>query len=565
LKRQCSLFSTTLLLSALAIAQSASPAPSTIQVTSRIVYVDVTVRDSAGNIVHDLTQNDFHVFEDGKPQQIDYFTEHIYNPAVPVAKPFSNLSFSNTGMPGQSNAATVLLFDLLNTSTPDQLTARGQMLKFLQALPPGHRVSLFTLTDKLQMIQSFTGSPELLAAAAEMLKPVDRGHMPSREQVEQDTDVAQEFDRQAGGGGRTVGHSAMDDNVQTQESDLGLRTYSTLAALTQLARMMSPDQGRKNLFWVSESFPIALNTAKGSWAQTLLVDARRMTNVLANARIAVYPVSVLGMDAGTSLVAFSDSIAPDPVQESPTQFMGRGNLKSIMDEIADQTGGQAIVGTNDLAGAMRRDLDDGSNYYTLAYQPQNKKWNKQFRNIRVELTQKGDTLSYRRGYFAYPDNAPAQNPVQQLNVALQPEMPESAMLALKSRVELPDAQHSSILVHSVLDAATLNLVSTPDGNRHGQLLVMLVAFKDDTGKAGTQPIAPPQTSGVLNLDFTPVQYQSILKNGIAFTQQLQLPPGRYRLRLGVSDLTSQRLGTLDMPITIPAQTANNQPPANSHN
>ena len=30
-----------------------------------------------------------------------------------------------------------------------------------------------------------------------------------------------------------------------------------------------------------------------------------------------------------------------------------------------------------------------------------------------------------------------------------------------------------------------------------------------------------------------------------------LPPGRYRLRLGVSDLTTQRLGTLDMPITIP--------------
>ncbi len=565
MKRRCTLFSITLLLPALAFAQASKPDIPTIQVTSRIVYVDITVHDSAGNIVRGLTQNDFHVFEDGKPQQIDYFSEHVYNPAAPVVKSGPTLTFSNTSTPGQSSAATVLLFDLLNTSTQDQLTAREQMLKFLGGLPPGRRISLFTLTDKLQMIQSFTGSPELLTAAAKMLKPVDRGHMPSREQVEQDTDVAQEFDKQAGGGGAGVGHSAMDDNVQTQDSDLGIRTYSTIAALTQLSSMMSSYQGRKNLFWVSESFPIALNTTQGHWTQTIPVDFRRMTNVLADARIAVYPVSVLGTDAGTSLVAFSDSIAPDPREESPKEFMGRGTLRTSMNNIADQTGGQAVYGTNDLAGAMRRNLDDSANYYTLAYQPQNKKWKNQFRSIRVELTQNGDTLSYRRGYFAYPDNAPAQNPVHQLNVALQPETPESAMLALKSTVDLPDAQHSGVLVHSALGAANLNLVSTPDGHRHGQILVMLVALRDDPGKAVTQPDAPPQTSGVLNLDFTPAQYQSILKDGIAFTQQLQLPPGRYRLRLGVSDLTSQRLGTLDMPISIPAQTAKNQPPANSHN
>ncbi len=510
------------------------------------MYVDVVVRDASGHVVHGLTQEDFKLSEDGKPQKVDYFSEHVYNPALPPSTPVSKVEFSNVSVPGESSAATVLLFDLLNTPTSNQIVARGQMLKFLGELPPGQRVSLFVLTDHLQTIQSYTGRPELLTAAAKMLKPFDLGHMPSREQVQIDSDTAREFDRQAG-----VGSSAMDDNVQTQDSDLSLRTYMTIAALTQLAKMMGGYQGRKNLFWVSESFPIALNTTQNYLGQTMSVDARKMTNVLANARIAVYPVSVLGLDEGVAVVAFSGE-QPDPKVEYMAQYMARGILKNSMEEIAEQTGGEAIVGTNDLAGAIRSNLEDGSNYYTLAYRPENQKWTGQFRKIRVELKQKGDSLTYRRGYFAYPDNVSAGNPAQELNAALQPETPDSTMLVLQSKVDLPNAQHASVLVESHVNAASLNLIAGTDGHRRGQLLVMLVAFKDDPGKTDRQPDAPRQTSGVLNLDFDPAQYQAILNNGVAFTQQLVLPPGRYRLRLGVSDEMSHRLGTLDMPVAVVA-------------
>ena len=228
-----------------------------------------------------------------------------------------------------------------------------------------------------------------------------------------------------------------------------------------------------------------------------------------------------------------------------------------MNDIADQTGGHAIIGTNDLAGAMRRELDDVANYYTLAYEPQNKKWNKKFRSIRVELTQKGDILIYRRGYFAYPNNPSTQKPEQELKAALQPDTPESTMLELQSKIDLPNPKHPGILVHSVLNAASLNLLPDKDGHRRGQLLVMLVAFSEAQSKPETQPEPQPQVSGVLNLDLDPAQYQTVLKDGINFTQQLQLPPGRYRLRLGVTDTSTHRLGTLDMPIAIPAQTAKN--------
>lgn len=256
-----------LLLPALTAAQSANSTAPTIQVTSRIVYVDVIVRDSNGHVVHALTQKDFRVLEDAKPQTIDYFHEHIYNPNLAPQKAASSLEFSNVNSPNQSGAVTILLFDLLNTASSNQLVARKQMLKFLQELPPGRPVSVFTLTDQLQMIQSFTGNPELLTAAAKMLKPVDLQHMPSREEVQQNLDSAAEFNRESSPKGHSPsGSTAMDGNVQTQDSDLALRTYSTIAALTQLAKTMSPYQGRKSLYWISESFPVALNTTQNSRA-----------------------------------------------------------------------------------------------------------------------------------------------------------------------------------------------------------------------------------------------------------------------------------------------------------
>lgn len=530
-----------LLVPVLAAAQSAKPDAGTIRVTSRLVYVDVTVRDSAGNVVRGLTQNDFHLFEDGKPQQINYFSAHVYNPSVPVARPASDLEFSNTNTSGSANAVTVLLLDLLNTSTTEQLTAREQMLKFLGALPPGRPISLFTLTDKLQMIQSFTGSPELLTAAAKMLKPVNLGQMPSIEEVKQDKATTKEFDRESMRGGQT----AMDGNVQTQDTDLDLRTHSTIAALNQLAHTMSKYEGRKNLFWVSESFPIALNTTQNCLGQTLPVDTFRLTNVLADARIAVYPTSVLGLYTEVAQV-----MAPPKCYPMGFDYFGRGILKSAMNDIANQTGGQAIFGTNDLAGAMRRNLDDSGNYYTLAYQPQNKKWNKQFRSIRVELSQNGDTLSYRRGYFAYPDDPPPLNPIQQLDAALQPESPDSTLLLLSAKVDLPDRPGGSVMVHSVLDPANLGLITAADGHRRGQIAVRLIAFRETPDKPSNQPYAPSQSSALLNLDLDAAQYQAVLKSGVLFTQQLNLKPGRYRLRLGVSDVVSRRLGTLDMPIVV---------------
>ncbi len=71
-----------------------------------------------------------------------------------------------------------------------------------------------------------------------------------------------------------------------------------------------------------------------------------------------------------------------------------------MNDLADRTGGRAFYNRNDLDGAVRDSITDGSTYYTLGYYPENKDWNGGFRNIQVKLKRGGVKLRYRIGYFA---------------------------------------------------------------------------------------------------------------------------------------------------------------------
>jgi hypothetical protein len=103
-------------------------------------------------------------------------------------------------------------------------------------------------------------------------------------------------------------------------------------------------------------------------------------------------------------------------------------------------------------------------------------------------------------------------------------------------------------VDAFLNPRNVGFTISPDGMRHAQLAVLLVAFNDGDQQKGS----PLQTSGALRLDFTPEQYKEAMASGIPFHQELALKPGRYRLRLGVSDVNTHRIGTLDMPVVIGA-------------
>jgi VWFA-related protein len=584
-----------LLCPALVVAQTAtSGADNTVRVTSRIVYVDVVVHDAAGHLVRGLTQKDFQLSEDSKPQTIDYFVAHSYDLSAsrPVPAPLAKNQFSNVPVAGPAGSVNMILFDMVNSAPQNQQYARKQMLNFLKALPPGQQIALFVLSDQLHVYQSFTGSSDLLTAAAKMINPANLRLFQS--DAEQQNDIEYLGRLEDAMGGRDPANAVQTlANMLTQENETSaeIRQRITLSAFAEIANAASGYPGRKNLYWLSDSFPFSI-ALQSTYNITAPVTFSTLNNpdlpvadnaavqdtakLIANSQIAVYPISTLGLEvggvgvensgsstaslAGTSLQA-AGSYGANSVKHTmgdtlAQQFINRSTLHGAMEDIAHETGGEAVFGSNDLAGALRRTMEDGSNYYTLAYQPQNHDWNGAFRKIKVQLAERGYSLTYRQGYFAFANDVTNQDTADELNAALQPGAPQSTLLLIKSAVELPDASNPYVLVDTTVDPAGIHFSTDAAGTRHGRLLVLLVALNNgENGKDAVQPDSPPQTSGSLHLDFTPDQYQAILKTGIQFGLKLPLKPGNYRLRLGVSDMNNHRLGTLDMPVKIGSTTS----------
>lgn len=539
-----------------------SPAPpgSTLRVTARLVYVDVTVRDSHGQFVRGLTQQDFRLLEDGKEQNFrldshnlkiasDSRTTGSMNGGASETSKLHSTEFSNVpDTAGNSDAISMVLLDLLSTPQLDQLYARQQLLSFLKAMPRGQRVALFILTDRLHMLQSFTGSSDRLIAAAERIRPKDLTLIHSQAEAQQDADWVADF---VAAIGRSPAGAVKPFDPTTNAQNSEKREYITEAALRELARATAGYPGRKNLLWLAENFPIALGSqlTKTRYIGQNVQGSRETSEMLANSRIAIYPISLLGLETGGVGASSSGSAEVSALgglygKTLNDQTIARHDLSELANEIARETGGRAFYGTNDFVRALDSSLEDGSNYYALSYAPSNHKWDGHFRDVEVKLEHKGYSVSYRRGYFAFPDRQPTTDSDQAFNIAMQPATPESTMLLLKSKLMPSDPAHPGLQVESTVDTTSVAFTTTPDGHRHAKLLVTLIALND----GDVQPGKPPQTSGTLNIDVDTAQYDFILAKGIAFRQQLSLKPGKYRLRLGVSDDTSHRIGTLDMPL-----------------
>ena len=177
-------------------AQSATPAQSTptpaaaagqeeptlvIRQTVRRVIVDVMVRDSNGKPVHGLTADDFSISEDKKPQRTLSFDVYDFDkPSIsrgPNAPPLPPNVFVNVPAAPERGPLYVILYDMVNTQTEDQMTGRQQVLKFINGKPEGTRFAIFVNSDELALAQGFTDDKNQLHAALD--GKTHRRHVPN--------------------------------------------------------------------------------------------------------------------------------------------------------------------------------------------------------------------------------------------------------------------------------------------------------------------------------------------------------------------------------------------------
>jgi VWFA-related protein len=480
----------------------------------------------------------------------------------------------------------ILLLDLWNTSVSDQAYARKQTIEFLKGLPPGKTVAMFVLGSRLTLVQGFSDDPATLVASAEKVMNERSLLLRTDAERQQFQGAADDIGRIARPGLPANATASAIANVNSGDSlDFGAaksrqrtnamieadrtaeRVFTTLDALSALARSVSSYPGRKNLIWLSGSFPIRLRASaadlmqlnSGSFAPTSGLETapnfpaalRVATRTLATARIAVYPIDVRGIQmsgvdisvgAGES-ATFAGTNNPQAFgQNLNTQSAARFEDRSSMKEVAEQTGGEVLAG-NDVRGSIGRAMEDGSTYYAIAYTPARSDTSKEFRKLEVKLTRAGLKLAYRPGYF--PSGSPEGEPpkAHPLILAMQPGVPPSTVVPLTVVVLPPDATNKKTRITYTIDIRGMDFAETPEHRKRAVIDCIAVAFTKQGAPVG-------QISNTMDATLPISDYESALRNGLVVPQELELPAGDYILRLGVMDHGSQKIGTLDAPLTV---------------
>jgi len=231
------------------------------------------------------------------------------------------------------------------------------------------------------------------------------------------------------------------------------------------------------------------------------------------------------------------------------ETLARWDNEITMSEIARETGGEAFYNQNDLHRLMMRSVDEGTNYYTLAYVPQDYNRNGNYRKISVKISMEGAKVHYRNGYYAIPDRPTERKGALRLLAAtMLPTVPESIRLLLKVQVLPPDATRKSVSMDFAINVSDLVFADGSEGRRQTTVDLMAVAFDKNLKEAGG-------TTNSVEANMQPETYKQVLKTGLPGHLDLELKPGKYMLRLGAIDRNSQKIGTVDVPITVPTQTA----------
>jgi hypothetical protein len=379
----------------------------------------------------------------------------------------------------------------------------------------------------------------------------------------------------------------MKDHQQSEKEYQAVQRVTVAAqALEVIARYLARIPGRKNLIWFASRFPMAffpvasgngalpvgLRTGGLAPAQTLRVQSGKLketADLLTVSRVAIYPVGARGVETFVSGQADEGdaSVAAEGAVSEAQEMLAN---YATMGELASETGGERISGTNDLSKAIAHAIDNGSHFYTLSYTPSNPKMDGQFRSIEVKIPELKYTLAYRKGYYALDSTPPAEraenapkgkaapvlNPLQPLmmrgapssteilyGARVVPEAPQpppnAARAGKNAKLTGPVKRYA---VDLMIRWSGVKLQLTAAGKHTGKVQAELLAYDRDGH-------ALNWTGGILMMDLAPEMYTAIQRSGVPAHFEIDLPSDKdVFLATGVYDWETGKAGTLEIPI-----------------
>jgi VWFA-related protein len=273
------------------------------------------------------------------------------------------------------------------------------------------------------------------------------------------------------------------------------------------------------------------------------MDFRQLLQRANRANVSFYPIDARG------LVVFDT-----PIQLGVPPSLDRAWLTHRFDALrvmAEQTDGHAVLDTGDVAVGMRKAFTDVGSYYLLGYYSTNPKLDGKFRRIRVEVKRPDVNVRNRPGYLA-PTEAEARAAGAMIEKAgAKPALPPTVTRALDAiapargnlpvRVQAIGARNT-IRAIVELDAVT---AKQPEWIAGGTLKLTIEPERQAAGL--TSAPAPAQ---VMTLAIDPGQ-RSIVITGT----DRPLAAGRYAVRAELLPRNSRVPVQMTTFTTVPAEAA----------
>jgi VWFA-related protein len=454
--------------------------------------VDVRVTDSQGRVIRDLTREDFTILEDGRPQAIASFSLvdlDVDSPVTPVAPDIVEGDVA-------TNASGGRMWVLLLGGVGEQ--ARFPARRFIQhSLGPLDEVAVVHLHGTMSGAQGFTSNRRLLLAA------IDR--LPDTLPVRLDAD--------------NIAYRVLED--------LCLRLGQT--------------GGRRKavIFFDPPKFFAPAGPSGDPGEQLVWFDQRDAIRAATRNNVAIYVVSTEGLKTESSSPLRVPLVA-DTLKDMAGQRV-----------LAEETGGDSIVNSNDYDRGFERFVRDTSAFYLLGYVPAVEHRDGEFHRLSVRVNRPGVTVRARRGYYA-PDAQPRLRPDR----AGSPKPGGLGGLSAGAweALRLPFAVNNGVRV---------DLAATPfrgTGQQASVLLAAQIAGRDlalETGEPlevgfqanTTEGRTTPGSFHVFELNLA-ASRDATATHGLRFLDRVKLLPGRHQVRL-VAHQPSGRTGMVVADMEVP--------------
>jgi VWFA-related protein len=506
------------------------------------VEVDAVVTDAQGNFIRDLGPEDFEVLEDGKPQEVTAFS--LVD--IPIERADRPLFAPPTVVPDvRSNAREfngriyLILLDDLHTAPLRSLRVKAAARTFIERYLGANDLAAVVVTSgRTDASQGFTSNRSLL------LRAVDKFMGRKLRSA-----VLEKYDEYQRRRGTPLAGDPLKDPADFER---GYQARSMLTTLKRTSEWMSGIRGRrKAVVLIGEGIDYDIhNVFEGQYASSILDDTREAIAAATRANVALYTVDPRGLTLGADEAM--ELGAPPEDQSLRLDTVGLQNeIRTSQDSLrvlADETGGVALINTNNVDEGFSRIVQDNSSYYLLGFYSNNTRRDGKFRKITVRVRRPGLEVRARKGYAA-PRGRPATPPKTggvsaDLSDALASPIPASGLpMRVFAAPFKGGAPNAAVLVAVEMDGQRL-------GFKQGQStfdnkVELWIAAVNDKGDI------KDVKSNTVNLTLRPQTYQSVAANGLRVTQRLEVPPGRYQIRVGARDAGGGAVGTVSYDLEIP--------------